>query len=172
MFLLALIALSVLALLPLVAGVASADCATATGSKAAIRAAAEIAKRPDIGMPESVQTNHPVSLREARLANDTSSPSALAGVCPVSFGISKPETSNTTASHVPTHRLPPSASPAPSLGLALGVSRDRAGQPLSPCESGAHGPDLPSCTAGPRPRVEPGEAERRRAVAITTPALL
>ena len=153
MFLLALTALSVLALLP-------ALCAgMATGSQAAIRAAAEVAERLDTGMPAGSTNNHPVSLREVRLANDASSPSATAGVCPAPFGTSKPETSNIA---LPTHGLLPSASPGLTRGLALGVSRDRAGQPRLPRKRKAFGPDLSSRTASPRPRIECGDADKRR----------
>ena len=177
MFLLALIALSVLALLPLVAGgLAVVRCARATGSKAAIRAAAQ-ANRPDTGMPDSAQTNHPVSLREVRLANDASSPSATAGVCPDLAESDDLETTNTPADApvcdtARTHSSPPSASPHSMRGLAPGVSHDWAGQPLPPRESGAHGLDQASCTASLRPRIKCGEADRRRAASTTTPALL
>ena len=182
MFLLALIALSVLALLSLVAGgLAVVRRACATGSQAAVRAAAQVL-RPDTGMPEHAQTNHPVSLREARLANDASSPSATAGVCPASESddldhtttpadASAGGTTGFTPTVAPSHCLPPSASPASSRGLAPGVSHDWASQPLPPCESGAHGLDLSSCTASPRPRIKCGDAGRRRAISTTTPAL-
>ena len=156
MFLLALLALSVLALLP-------AFRASAIRNKAAIRAADRE------GMPAQSQTNHPAHRREARLANDASSPAARPAVSPASESDDL-ETSNTT--NLPAMKsLPPSASPAPSLGLALGVSRDRAGQPLSPCESGAHGPDLLSCTASPRPRITCGDAARTGAASARQPAL-
>ena len=107
MFLLALIALSVL-VLGLTARFA------ATGNKAAIRAAAE-ANRPDTGMPAGSTNNHPVSLREARVTIDASSPSALAGVSPDLAEGDDLETRNhaTADASVPTstHGLPPSASP-------------------------------------------------------------
>ena len=169
MFLLALTALSVLALLPLAAGVTFAECAIATGSKAAIRAAAQVAERPDTGMPESVQTNHPVSLREVRLANDASSPSVSAGVCPDLAEGDDLETCNTTNLPSATS-LPPSASPHLMRGLALGVSRDRAGQPRLPRKTKAFGPDLSSRTASPRPRIKSGETGTRR-VRLTASAL-
>ena len=137
--------------------------AAATGNKAAIRAADRE------GMPERAHTNHPAHTREARVTSDASSPAASAAVSPAPFGTSKPETSNTTAD-APTHVLLPSASPAPSRGLALGVSCDRAGQPLLRYMMQMFGLDLSSCTASPRPRITCGETGRRRAVATTTPA--
>ena len=106
MFLLALIALSVL-VLGLTARFA------ATGNKAAIRAAAE-ANRPDTGMPAGSTNNHPVSLREVRVTSDASSPSAPAGVCPASESDDLETRNHATAdASVPTstHGLPPSASP-------------------------------------------------------------
>ena len=155
MFLLALTAFCLLAL-----GLAVRFAAT--GSKAAVRAADRE------GMPERAHTNHPAHIREARVTSDASSPSATAGVCPASFGTSKPEINNTA---LPTHGLSPSASPAPSRGLGLGVSHGWAGQPRLPRERRAHGLDLSSYTVSPRPRIEPGDAGRRRATNITTPAL-
>ena len=142
--------------------------AVATGSQAAIGAADRE------GMPEQSHTNHPAHIREVRLANDASSPSVSAGVCPASESDDL-ETSNTTAdatvcNTTHTHSLPPSASPTPSRGLALEVSRDRAGQPLPSCESEASGLDLATRTASPRPRITCGDSERRR-VRLTTPAL-
>ena len=177
MFLLALIALSVLALLPLVAGIVFADCAIATGSQAAIRAAAQVL-RPDTGMPAGSKTNHPVSLREARLANDASSPSATAGVCPDLAESDDLETCNTTAdAPVPTstYGSPPSASPGlhravQQRGLALGVSHDRAGQPCLPRKRREFGLALSPCTASPRPRIKCGGAERT-GVRLTASAL-
>ena len=139
MFLLALIALSVLALLP-------ALRAIATGSKAAIRAAAQVL-RPDTGMPESALTNHPVSLREARVTNDASSPSATAGVSPDLAEGDDLETRNTSAA-------------------------TEHGQLRLPRKEKAHGPDKVSRTASPRLRIICGNAERRRADASNYPALL
>ena len=134
MFLLALIALSVLALLP-------ALCVLATGSKAAVRAADRE------GMPERAQTNHPAHMREARPANDASSPSASAGVSPASESDDL-ETCNTSA--------------------------DANARGLHACPHGnrAHGPDLSFCTASPKPRIECGDADKRRATITTHPALL
>ena len=151
MFLLAPIVLSVLALLP-------ALCAAATGNKAAIRAAAEVAKRPDTGMPESAQTNHPVPLREARVTSDASSPPASAGVCPASESDDL-ETPSTTAD-APAYSFHPSASPHSMRGLALGVGHDWAGRPRLPLPQSrrAYGPDQASCTASPRPRLKAGDA--------------
>ena len=155
MFLLALIALSVLALLP-------ALCAEmATGSQAALRAADRE------GMPAKRHTNHPAHIREVRPANDASSPSASAGVSPDLAEGDDLETCNTT---LPTHGLPSSASPHLMRGLGLGVSHDRAGQPLPLCEGRATGPDLSSCTASPRPRIKPGDAATLGVRVITTPA--
>ena len=163
MFLLALIALSVLAL-----GLAAS--ASATGSQAAVRAAAEVAKRPDTGMPESAQTNHPVSLREVRVTSDASSTAASAATCPASEGDDLDHTN--TPADAPVYSSPPSASPHLMRGLALGVSHDRAGQPLPLCEGRATGLDLSSCEASPRPRVKPGGAARVEATITTHPALL
>ena len=165
MFLLAFIAICLLAL-----GLAA--FAVATGSKAAVRAAAQVL-RPDTGMPEQAQTNHPVSLREARLANDASSTAASAAVSPAIAESDDLETTNIIVSVsvlTNTHGLPPSASPHSMRGLALGVSHDRAEQPLPPRDSGAQGPDRASCAASPRPRVKRGEAGRRSQSAYT-PAL-
>ena len=165
MFLLALIAVSVLAL-------GFSAFAIATGSKAAIRAADRE------GMPAKRHTNHPAHVGETRLANDASSPSVSAGVSPASESDDL-ETSNTTAdatvcNTTHTHSLPPSASPTPSRGLALEVSHDRTGQPCLtlPREKKAFGLDLSSRTASPRPRIKCGDAGRRRATSTTTnPAL-
>ena len=180
MFLLALTALSVLALLPLVAGgLAVVRCAHATGSQAAVRAAAQ-ATWPDTGMPDSAQTNHPVSLREVRLANDASSPAASAAVSPDLAEGDDLETTNTPAdtslcriahTRAATHGLPPSASPHSMRGLGLGVSHDRAGQSCLPRKRRAHGLDQASCTASPRPRLRAGDAERKIGAACTTLAL-
>ena len=145
MFLLALTALSVLALLSLVAGAAVAVGAVATGNKAAIRAAAQVL-RPDAGMPEHSQTNHPVSPREARVTSDASSPPATAGVCPASESDDL-ETRNTSAA-------------------------TEHGQLRLPRKEKAHGPDKASRTASPRPRIICGNAGRRRADASNYPALL
>ena len=205
MFLLApiallLLALLLLALLPLVAGglvagVGVALCAAATGNKAAVRAAAEVAKRPDTGMPAGPANTHPVPLREARLANDASSPPASAGVCPASesddLDTRNPATNTSTGTPAgagvgkatgimpaisPMHGLPPSASPAPSRGLALGVSHGWAGRPRLPLPRSerAYGPDYASCTAGLRPRIKSGDADNKTGVACSTtpPALL
>ena len=135
MFLLALIVLSVLALLP-------ALCAAATGNKAAIRAAAEVAKRPDTGMPAGPTNTHPVPLREARVTSDASSLPASAGVCPASEGDDL-ETCNHT--NLPaTASSNPSASPHSMRGLTRGVGHDWAGRrrlPL-PRSGRAQGPDL------------------------------
>ena len=157
MFLLALLALSVLALLPALCAV------TATGSKAATGAADRE------GMPEQSQTNHPAHLREARVTSDASSRPARSGTCPATEGDDL-ETTNTTAALGPKHGFPPSASPGLTRGLALGVSYDWTGQRTLPVGKRAHGPDLSSCTASPRPRITCGDAERRR-VRLTTPAL-
>ena len=157
-----------------------ARAVAAVGNKAAVRAAAQVL-RPDTGMPEGSNTNHPVSLREARLANDASRPSATAGVCPASESDDLDHTNtpgdaslcSTTHRDADTPVFPPSASPAPSRGLALGVSHDWAGQPRLTLPRGkeASGSDLFSCTASPRPRVKRGDAERRSR-STTTPALL
>ena len=153
----------------------------ATGSKAAVRAAAQVL-RPDTGMPEQAQTNHPVSLREARVTSDASSPSATAGVSPDLAESDDLETCNTPADAsvrdtARTHSHPPSASPHVMRGLALGVSHDWAGQTclLPTWDREASGPDLSFCTASPRPRCctarcKPGDAGRRRVGATTTPA--
>ena len=182
MFLLALTALSVLALLP-------ALRASAFGSKAAVRAAAQVL-RPDTGMPEQSYTNHPVSLREARVTSDASSPAACSAMCPAIAESDDLDTCNTpadarmstTLNSADTHSLPPSAFPGlqravQQRGLALGVSPGRAGQPRLPLprDRRAHGPDLSSCTASPRPRCctarcKPGETGTRRVRPIT-PAL-
>ena len=175
MFLLALTALSVLALLSLAAGgLAVVRSARATGGQAAVRAAAQVL-RPDTGMPDSAQTNHPVSLREARVTSDASSPSASAGVCPDLAESDDLETCNTSAdAGVPasTHGSPPSASPQLTRGLALGVSYDWAGQLLPPRESGASGLDQVTRPASPKPRIECGDADKRRTTITTHPALL
>ena len=172
MFLLALIAFCLLAL-----GLAVRFAAT--GNKAAIRAAAQVL-RPDTGMPEQAQTNHPVSLREVRVTSDTSSPSALAGVCPAIAESDDLDHTNTPAdvslydtTHSDAHRdsFPPSASPHSMRGLGLGVSHDWAEQPRLPRERRAHGLDLSSRTASPRPRIKSGDAGRRGAASTTTPAL-
>ena len=134
----------------------------ATGSKAAIGAADRE------GMPAQSHTNHPAHTREARVTSDASSPSATAGVCPDLAEGDDLETCNTT---LPTHGLPSSASPAPSRGPGLGVSHDRAGQPLPLCEGRATGLDLSSCEASPRPRIKPGDAATLGVRVITTPAL-
>ena len=175
MFLLALTASLLLA-----SGFSAASFAT--GNKAAIRAAAQVL-RPDTGMPDSAQTNHPVSLREARLANDASSTAASAATCPASESddldhttipadASAGGTTGFTPTVAPAHCLPPSASPASSRGLAPGASHDWASQPLPPRESGAHGPDQSSCTASPRPRIKCGDAAKLGAIRTTRPALL
>ena len=170
MFLLALTALSVLALLPLVAGgLAAVRRARATGSQAAIRAADRE------GMPEHSHTNHPAHLREARVTSDASSPAASAAVSPAIAEGDDLETRNTIASmcvQTSTPGLPPSVSPASSRGPALGVSHDWAGQHFFPLGMRAHRPDRASCTASPRPRVKCGEADRRRVKRTTRPALL
>ena len=173
MFLLALTAFLLLALGP-------AAFAVATGNKAAIRAAAQ-AFGPDTGIPEQAQTNHPVSLREARVTSDASSPAALAAVSPAIAEGDDLEHINTTAdaalcntthTGARTHGLPSSASPHLMRGLALGVSHDWAEQPrlLFPRDKRASGPGLSSCTASPRPRCctarcKPGDAGRRGAPA-------
>ena len=166
MFLLALTAF-------LLSALGLAAFAVATGNKAAIGAADRE------GMPEQSHTNHPAHLREARLANDASSPAARPAVCPASESDDL-ETDNTpagarmstTLNSADTHGLPTSASPHSMRGLALGVSHDWAGQLRTPCLGKAHGLDLASCTASPRPRIECGEADRRRVKRTTQLALL
>ena len=166
MFLLALTAFLLLAL-----GLSAR--AVATRNKAAVRAADRE------GMPERAQTNHPAHTWEARVTSDASSRPARSGTCPASEGddldhINTPADAalcNTTHTGARTHGLPSSASPAPSRGLALGVSRDMAGQLYPPRKGRAHGPDLSSRTASPRPRIKPGDVAELGARSTTTPAL-
>ena len=108
-----------------------ATCFAATGSQAAIRAA-DKATWPDTGMPDSAQTNHPVSLREVRLANDASSPAALAAVSPDLAESDDLDHTNTTNLPVMTSSKP-SASPHTMRGLGLAAHEARSGPnaPLS-----------------------------------------
>ena len=157
MFLLALIALSVLALLP-------ALCAPATGNKAAVRAADRE------GMPERAHTNHPAHRREARVTSDVSSPAASAAVSPDFAEGDDLETKTTTAAHALTHTLLLTVSPALSRGLERGVAMDRPGQDFLLFGMKESALALPFYALRPRPRVKPGDAGRRNKAPLIEPA--
>ena len=141
MFLLALIAFLLLA-----SGIVAS--VVATGDKAAVRAADRE------GMPAQSQTNHPAHTGEARVTSDASSRPARSGTCPAA----ESDDLGTCNTILPTHGLPSSASPDLIRGLGLGLAMDRAGQLCLILTRKAHGPDLSSCTASPRPRLRAGEA--------------